>query len=223
MGGTGIWFLISGGLTIGGAYSGNKCLVVATLVMSVISTLSAGIFTLFSIFILYFILGNDFDDVWTTFIVLEILLGLAMLVVGTATAALTCRPLCCRGPTAGALHYSPATAGQPTILPANLPASLPTGLLPGRRTLPPTPTSPTMAATTRSSEELPGRAPSWPPPSHVEKCHGGHDGDVASILYLYCKYTSLFRTTRTRAAVHRGVRGGVLASLDSTTSLAERG
>ena len=118
---------------------------VATLVMSVISTLSAGIFTLFSIFILYFILGNNFDDVWTTFIVLEILLGLAMLVVGTATAALTCRPLCCRGPTAGALHYSPATAGQPTILPAslptilpaNLPASLPTGLLPGQEDPPP--------------------------------------------------------------------------------------
>merc|ERR1712062_412539 len=38
---TGIWtsvfFFISGGLAIGGARSGNKCLVVATLVMAIIS------------------------------------------------------------------------------------------------------------------------------------------------------------------------------------------
>ena len=44
--GTGIWtsvfFFISGALSIGGAQSGNKCLVVATLVMSIISALVAG-------------------------------------------------------------------------------------------------------------------------------------------------------------------------------------
>ena len=43
---TGMWtsvlFFISGGLAIGGARSGNKCLVVATLVMSIISALVAG-------------------------------------------------------------------------------------------------------------------------------------------------------------------------------------
>merc|ERR1712062_723060 len=43
---TGIWtsvlFFISGGLAIGGARSGNKCLVVATMVMSIISALVAG-------------------------------------------------------------------------------------------------------------------------------------------------------------------------------------
>jgi hypothetical protein len=51
-----------------------------------------------------------------------------MLVVGTATAALTCRPLCCRSPTAGALHYNLPTTGRPTVQPAALPA----GQLPGQ-------------------------------------------------------------------------------------------
>jgi len=41
--GTSILFFVSGGLAIGGARSGNKCLVVATMVMSIISAVSAGI------------------------------------------------------------------------------------------------------------------------------------------------------------------------------------
>merc|ERR1712038_1370309 len=49
---TGIWtsvfFFISGGLAIGGARSGNKCLVVATLVMAIISAVSAGILLIIS-------------------------------------------------------------------------------------------------------------------------------------------------------------------------------
>ena len=36
-----VFFLISGGLAIGGARRGNKCLVVATLVMSILSAISA--------------------------------------------------------------------------------------------------------------------------------------------------------------------------------------
>merc|ERR1719278_1659681 len=49
---TGIWtsilFFVSGGLAIGGARSGNKCLVVATMVMSIISAISAGILLIMS-------------------------------------------------------------------------------------------------------------------------------------------------------------------------------
>merc|ERR1711974_217532 len=49
---TGIWtsilFFVSGGLAIGGARSGNKCLVVATMVMSIISAVSAGILLIMS-------------------------------------------------------------------------------------------------------------------------------------------------------------------------------
>merc|ERR1712226_564888 len=53
---TGIWtsvfFFISGGLAIGGARSGNKCLVVATLVMAIISAVSAGILLILSAILL---------------------------------------------------------------------------------------------------------------------------------------------------------------------------
>merc|ERR1712212_1183916 len=49
---TGIWtsvfFFVSGGLAIGGARSGNKCLVVATMVMAIISAVSAGILFIMS-------------------------------------------------------------------------------------------------------------------------------------------------------------------------------
>ena len=51
-GGSGYWtpvfFFISGGLAIGGARSGNKCLVVATMVMAIISAISAGILLIMS-------------------------------------------------------------------------------------------------------------------------------------------------------------------------------
>merc|ERR1711974_238723 len=51
---TGIWasvlFFISGGLAIGGAQSGNKCLVVATLVMAIISAVAALFLSIFFLF-----------------------------------------------------------------------------------------------------------------------------------------------------------------------------
>jgi len=40
---TSVFFFISGGLAIGGACSGNKCLVVATMVMAIISAVCAGV------------------------------------------------------------------------------------------------------------------------------------------------------------------------------------
>merc|ERR1711936_9523 len=56
---TGIWtsvfFFVSGGLAIGGARSGNKCLVVATMVLAIISAVSAGILLIMSALSLHFI------------------------------------------------------------------------------------------------------------------------------------------------------------------------
>merc|ERR1711934_1346525 len=40
--GASVFFFVSGGLAIGGARSGNKCLLVATMVMCITSVLSAG-------------------------------------------------------------------------------------------------------------------------------------------------------------------------------------
>eukprot|EP00092_Neocalanus_flemingeri_P058909 GFUD01070305.1.p1 GENE.GFUD01070305.1~~GFUD01070305.1.p1 ORF type:complete len:175 (-),score=15.70 GFUD01070305.1:243-767(-) len=49
---TGIWsgvfFFISGGLSIGSARNGNSCLVISTMVMSIFSAVSAGVLIIFS-------------------------------------------------------------------------------------------------------------------------------------------------------------------------------
>ena len=61
--GTGIWtsvlFFISGGLAIGGAHTGNKCLVVATMVMSIISAVAA----MFLIILSFFLFLESIDNV----------------------------------------------------------------------------------------------------------------------------------------------------------------
>ena len=107
----GIWssvfFFISGGLAIGGAQSGKKCLVVATLVMAIISAVCAGILLITSSFCLA--LSRKTSN--TPFILL-IAMGLTMLIVAIVSAALTCRPLCCLQPNhydhyqPGNLHFS---------------------------------------------------------------------------------------------------------------------
>ena len=115
---TGIWtsvfFIVSGGLAIGGARSGNKCLVVATLVMTVISAVSAGILLILA----SIQIGgeaykcsdrsSDSDDysysdsyysegcTGTAVFGLQIGVSLALLVAAILLASLTCRPLCCR-------------------------------------------------------------------------------------------------------------------------------
>jgi hypothetical protein len=109
--------------------------------MAVISAVSAGTLLIWSsIFVNHY---------WNTSVgvamyTLEILMGLAMLVVGIATAALTCGPLCCQRPVAGTLHYTPGTAGwpavqptvQPTVQPIVQPIVLPAGLLRGQENPP---------------------------------------------------------------------------------------
>merc|ERR1712241_1489890 len=64
---TGIWtsvfFFISGGLAIGGAQSGKKCLVVATMVMAIISAVSAGILLIMSaLFLPYHDYYSNYDN-----------------------------------------------------------------------------------------------------------------------------------------------------------------
>jgi hypothetical protein len=111
---TGIWtsvfFFISGGLAIGGARSGNKCLVVATMVMAIISAVSAGILLIMSsIYLNFFGYGNYYRRYGVSPVSygLLIAMGATMLIVAIASASLTCYPLCCRSNKQGAVHYQP--------------------------------------------------------------------------------------------------------------------
>merc|ERR1712007_85966 len=114
MGATGIWtsvfFFISGGLAIGGARSGNKCLVVATMVMAIISAISAGILLIMSaIYLTFFGYGSYYRRYGVSPVSygLLIAMGATMLIVAIASASLTCYPLCCRSNKQGAVHYQP--------------------------------------------------------------------------------------------------------------------
>jgi len=115
---TGIWtsilFFVSGGLAIGGARSGNKCLVVATMVMSIISAISAGILLIMSAISLE-IFGHHYQYRYRTSpvsYVLLIAMGVTMLVIAIASASLTCYPLCCRSTKQGTVHYNPNQVQQ---------------------------------------------------------------------------------------------------------------
>ena len=83
-----VFFCVSGGIAIGGAQSGNKCLVVATMVMSIISALSALLLLIYATFV--------YMDIYSSFVFLSILLLLIMVIVPTISASLTCKPLCCQ-------------------------------------------------------------------------------------------------------------------------------
>merc|ERR1712045_828557 len=113
---TGIWtsilFFISGGLAIGGARSGNKCLVVATMVMAIISAVSAGILLIMSsislsVFNSYSYRYRDYYGLSHVSDGLLIAMGATMLIVAIASASLTCYPLCCRSTNQAAVHYRP--------------------------------------------------------------------------------------------------------------------
>lgn len=120
---TGIWtsvfFFISGGLAIGGARSGNKCLVVATMVMAIISAVSAGILFIMSsislsVFNQYSYRYRDYYGLSHVSDGLLIAMGATMLIVAIASASLTCYPLCCQSTKQGAVHY------RPNQVPANM-------------------------------------------------------------------------------------------------------
>ena len=93
----GIWtsavFFICGGLAIGGARSKNKCLVVASLLMSVICAVSAGVLITISSLLL------QRTSEMTTLSVLPIAMGVVMLGAGIASFVLSCRTLCCASKT----------------------------------------------------------------------------------------------------------------------------
>ena len=113
---TGIWtsvfFFVSGGLAIGGARSGNKCLVVATMVMAIISAVCAGALLIQSA-ILVSIFGSrrsyhyhrDQGQLELVSYVLMITMGVTMLIIAITSASLTCRPLCCSPTQQGLVHY----------------------------------------------------------------------------------------------------------------------
>merc|ERR1712212_1273445 len=117
---TGIWtsvlFFVSGGLAIGGARSGNKCLVVATMVMAIISAVSAAILLIMSAIQLgigsRYRGGRYMDGMTPVFFGLLIAMGASMLIVAIASASLTCYPLCCRSTKQGTVHYNPNQVQQ---------------------------------------------------------------------------------------------------------------
>merc|ERR1711953_1400405 len=119
---TGIWtsvfFFISGGLAIGGARSGNKCLVVTTLVMAIISAVSAGILLILSTFFGLWssILETGTGVMRSLAFGLLIGSGATMLIVAIASASLTCKPLCCGSTNQDTVHYNPNLVNQVAAL-----------------------------------------------------------------------------------------------------------
>ena len=125
------FFCVSGGIAIGGA-SGNKCLMVTTMVMSIICTLSAIVVLMYpAIWIIVALVaapGSAAPDRWT---VLTILFMLAMLIVPTISAFLTCKPLCCQKTPSERVDQPnqaplPSQPGLPSNQPDQQPGSLPT-------------------------------------------------------------------------------------------------
>merc|ERR1712218_575800 len=115
---TGIWtsvfFFISGGLAIGGARSGNKCLVVATLVMTIISAVSAGILLIISS--IHLVISYRYSFMTPLTFGLLIVTGATMLIIAIASASLTCKPLCCGPSNQGTVHYNPNLVNQVATL-----------------------------------------------------------------------------------------------------------
>lgn len=126
---TGIWtsvfFFVSGGLAIGGARSGNKCLVVATMVMAIISAVSAGILLIMSALALEFF-GHRYyyRQIGPYSYALLIAMGATMLIVAIASASLTCAPLCSRSTKQGVVHYKPNQVPASMIVNADQIAAL---------------------------------------------------------------------------------------------------
>ena len=86
-----LFFCFSGGIAIGGAQSPDKCLVVATLVMSTIFALSALALLVFLTLLVFTLSGPSW---WAQAqAMLPILLLLSMVIVPTISARLACKAL----------------------------------------------------------------------------------------------------------------------------------
>ena len=105
-----VFICVSGGIAIGGAHSGNKCLVVATMRMSIIFALSALALLMFVTFWVFSVLDRLWLQGWA---MLPILLLLSMVIVPTISACLACKALWCpKRPSEGVVqtnqtHYHP--------------------------------------------------------------------------------------------------------------------
>ena len=87
-----VFFFVTGGLTIGGACTGKKCLVAATLVMTILSSIMACSLLIISGFLLSRTVIGSEDFITNT---VELALGGILLIVSITSASLTCSPLCC--------------------------------------------------------------------------------------------------------------------------------
>merc|ERR1712062_597507 len=101
-------------VAIGGARSGNKCLVVATLVMAIISAVSAGILLILSTILL--VSSYRYSAMTSLAFGLLIGTGATMLIIAIASASLTCKPLCCGSSNQGTVHYNPNLVNQVATL-----------------------------------------------------------------------------------------------------------
>merc|ERR1712013_253953 len=96
-------FFVSGGIAIGGAQSGNKRLMITTMVMSIISALCSLVYLLYATLGSYFLLERNSVSTWMA--VIPFLILLIMVIVPTISASLTCKPLCCqKKPTEGVVQ-----------------------------------------------------------------------------------------------------------------------
>ena len=104
---TSVFYFISGSLAITATHKESKCLLVATLAMSVVAAISAGVLIVTSSIFLATAL-MDMDNPYKPSLVpyvAEILMGVVMVVLATVSSSLTCRPLCCRSVTEPVVHY----------------------------------------------------------------------------------------------------------------------
>ena len=101
--GTGIWssvfFIISGSLSICSGKNTNSCLIISTMVMSIISAISAGILIIFSAIGLahdgcYYYYHCDVHP--EVFHGIQLLAGIIELVLAITSASLSCKATCCR-------------------------------------------------------------------------------------------------------------------------------
>merc|ERR1711913_88850 len=103
--GTGIWssvfFFISGGLSIGSGRNTNSCLVIGTMVMSILSAISAGILIIFSGLGLgipecYYRSASCSELGFDILHGLELVAGIVEMVIAITSAVLSCKATCCR-------------------------------------------------------------------------------------------------------------------------------
>merc|ERR1712179_155705 len=98
---TGIWnsvfFFIAGGLSIGSGRNSSSCLVIGSMVMSILSAISAGILIIFSG------LGLGLDCYYRSACTqleilhgLELVAGIVEMVIAITSSVLSCKATCCR-------------------------------------------------------------------------------------------------------------------------------